>query len=313
MKIFFKFYSPILSIAEYRSGSDGSETADCQTLANTFWSALYFIGTIVLFFIVPLFVLLVLYLIIAKTLISNAATLILNKHIDTNSNRARKQVILMLGTVVLSFFICLIPFRVFTLWIIIVPHEKVSQLGLERYYNILYFCRIMLYLNSAVNPILYNLMSSKFRTGFLICSERKRYFHRSRNGTFSTTVNSCRSSTSRHTHDGYRVCFKPGNNSVMIKNCNDSPESNRSGDSRSNILRESPIFSGSNALKRTHYIDGANDEEEEFKIGNGNPNFNVTTERVTIYHHSYEKKMGLRGTQVVAFEEKGTSNDRNLV
>lgn len=302
----------MLSIAEYRSDSDGSETADCQTLANTFWSALYFIGTIVLFFIVPLFVLLVLYLIIAKTLISNAATLILNKHIDTNSNRARKQVILMLGTVVLSFFICLIPFRVFTLWIIIVPHEKVSQLGFERYYNILYFCRIMLYLNSAVNPILYNLMSSKFRTGFLICSERRRYLHRSRNGTFSTTVNSCRSSTSRHTHDGYRVCFKPGSNSVVIKNCNDSPESNRSGDSRSNILRESPIFTGGNALKKaTHYVvDAPNDEDEEFKFGNGNPNFNTTTEQVTLYHNAYEKRIGLKETQIVMFEEKGKCNDK---
>ncbi|GJQ71798.1 Ethr [Trypoxylus dichotomus] len=309
------FTSPILSIAEYRSGSDGSENADCQTLANTFWSALYFIGTIVLFFIVPLFVLLVLYLIIAKTLISNATTLILNKHIDTNSNRARKQVILMLGTVVLSFFVCLIPFRVFTLWIIIVPHEKVSQLGLERYYNILYFCRIMLYLNSAVNPILYNLMSSKFRTGFLICSERRRYLHRSRNGTFSTTVNSCRSSTSRHTHDGYRVCFKPGSNSVTIKSCNDSPESNRSGDSRSNILRDSPVFIGSNTVKKiTHYVvDAANDEDDEFKFENGDPKFSVTTERVTIYQNDYDKRMELKGTEIVAFEKKGKSSDRNLV
>jgi hypothetical protein len=29
------------------------------------------------------------------------------------------------------------------------------------------FCRVMVYLNSAINPILYNLMSSKFRNGFL--------------------------------------------------------------------------------------------------------------------------------------------------
>lgn len=308
----FEFYSPILSIAEYRSkGIDGSGIPDCQTLANTFWSALYFIGTIVLFFIVPLFVLLALYLIIAKTLISNAATLILNKHIDTNSIRARKQVILMLGTVVLSFFICLIPFRVFTLWIIIVPHEKVAQLGYERYYNILYFCRIMLYLNSAVNPILYNLMSTKFRTGFLICSERRRYFNRSRNGTFSTTANSCRSSTSRHNYEGYRVCYKPGTNSVIIKNCKDSPESNRSNDSRSNILRESPIFRSGQSMCRIRCADDANEEDED--LGNGNPNFNVMTERVNIFRDSYDRKFGVRGTQIVAFEDKGGVVQSNLV
>ena len=36
----------------------------------------------------------------------------------------------------------------------------------ETYFNLLYFCRLMLYINSAINPILYNIMSSKFRDGF---------------------------------------------------------------------------------------------------------------------------------------------------
>lgn len=82
------------------------------------------------------------------------------------SLKARKQVVYMLGAVVLSFFLCLLPFRVLTLWIILAPDEKVRNFGLESYYNVLYFSRIMLYLNSAINPILYNLMSSKFRSGF---------------------------------------------------------------------------------------------------------------------------------------------------
>jgi hypothetical protein len=94
---------------------------------------------------------------------------------ESSNLRARRQVVLMLGTVVLSFFICLMPFRVFTLWIIVVPHEKIISLGVEGYYNLLFFCRIMVYLNSALNPILYNLMSSKFRVGFTrLCGLRKR-------------------------------------------------------------------------------------------------------------------------------------------
>lgn len=224
----------MLVIAEYKQLDyfDGSKVPACHTLANTFWSALYFLTIIFLFFIIPLIILLILYCIIAKNLISNAATLVLNKHIDNISLRARKQVVLMLGTVVLSFFLCLIPFRVFILWIILVPEEQVYHLEIEKYYNILYFCRIMVYLNSAINPILYNLMSSKFRTGFIICSEsnRKFYFKRSRNGTFSTTANSCRSSTFRGNREDYNVCFRPRNNSILIKNFNDSPESNRSNE-----------------------------------------------------------------------------------
>ena len=96
---------------------------------------------------------------------------------------------LMLGTVVLSFFVCLMPFRAFTLWIIVAPQGAV--LSLETYYNILYFCRVMTYINSAINPILYNLMSSKFRGGFLrLCGLRTKSslkFHLGRKGTFNTT------------------------------------------------------------------------------------------------------------------------------
>lgn len=221
----------MLAIAEYKQLDyfDGSKVSACHALVNTFWSTLYFLTIIFLFFIIPFVILLVLYCIIAKNLMSNAATLVLNKHIDNYSIRARKQVVLMLGTVVLSFFLCLIPFRVFILWIIAIPEEQYYHLEVEKYYNILYFCRIMVYLNSAINPILYNLMSSKFRNGFVICSSSNRefYFRRSRNGTVSTTATSCRSSTFRN-RDDYNMCCRPRNNSILLKNLNDSPEANRS-------------------------------------------------------------------------------------
>ncbi|KFM80433.1 Orexin receptor type 2, partial [Stegodyphus mimosarum] len=81
--------------------------------------------------------------------------------------RARKQVVFMLIAVVLSFFICLLPFRVFTVWIILTSSESVESLGMETYYNLLYFCRLLLYMNSALNPILYNVISSKFRSSVI--------------------------------------------------------------------------------------------------------------------------------------------------
>lgn len=113
------------------------------------------------------------YTIIAKNLIAKDGRMVkIRPSKPELSFKARKQVVLMLGAVVLSFFVCLIPFRLFTLWIVFVPDENVKSFGLESYYNFLYFSRIMLYLNSAINPILYNLMSSKFRKGFrkLFCS-----------------------------------------------------------------------------------------------------------------------------------------------
>ena len=183
--------SPILLIAKYdqhREYIDGTLVPACLTEANTFWPSFFFIMIITVFFLLPLCMLVVLYAMMARHLMADPGTSAV-KDAESSNSRARKQVVLMLGTVVLSFFICLIPFRVFTLWFIVVPEEQVQQLGMEGYYNILYFCRTMLYLNSAVNPILYNLMSSKFRNGFMrLCGLRRGELSLVRRGTTSTSV-----------------------------------------------------------------------------------------------------------------------------
>lgn len=175
---------------------DGSLVPVCWTQADQFWPALFFILTVSVFFFVPLAILVILYTVIAKTLMKNP-NIIAPPRLGAQAQsmlKYRKQVVLMLGTVVLAFFVCLLPFRALTLWIILVPIESVTKLGLEAYYNLLYFCRIMFYLNSAINPILYNIMSSKFRAGFLrLCGVRvKRKKRRlssgsGRKNTFNTT------------------------------------------------------------------------------------------------------------------------------
>ncbi|XP_048001798.1 thyrotropin-releasing hormone receptor-like isoform X1 [Leguminivora glycinivorella] len=206
---------PILGVATftYEVYEDGSENPVCLTQADTFWSALFFILTIAVFFIVPLGVLLVLYSVIAKNLMENPVIIAQNSKNNNNTNnvlRYRKQVILMLGTVVLSFFLCLLPFKALTLWIIVFPPETIMSLGIDGYYILLYFCRIMLYLNSAINPILYNLMSSKFREGFvkllrinkLMNCGRSLRENMQRRDTFNTTT-STGFSSSQHNSDSF--------------------------------------------------------------------------------------------------------------
>uniref|UniRef100_A0A182TQM0 Thyrotropin-releasing hormone receptor n=1 Tax=Anopheles melas TaxID=34690 RepID=A0A182TQM0_9DIPT len=162
---------PILMISsyEYVEYIDGNMVAACLSPVDSFWPASFFVGSIVLFFIVPLLILVVLYSVIAKNLMENPTIIMSSASSGNRGNvyKYRKQVIFMLGAVVVSFFVCLLPFRALTLWIIIVPSEAIVSIGIERFYILLYFCRIMLYMNSAINPILYNLMSSKFRNGFL--------------------------------------------------------------------------------------------------------------------------------------------------
>jgi 7 transmembrane receptor (rhodopsin family) len=132
-------------------------------------------------------------------------------HVNPNL-RARRQVVSMLGTVVVFFFICLLPFKIFTLWFILTSDEDIQMMGPETYYHVLNFCRVMFYLNSAINPILYNVMSSKFRTaflkalGFTWAGRRKRLLrHLSRQSTFNTTTTSGTASHSATTSSEHQL------------------------------------------------------------------------------------------------------------
>lgn len=72
----------------------------------------------------------------------------------------------MLIAVLAFFVICLLPIKVVFLWYIFVDESTLEALGLEAYLNLTYACRIMFYINSAINPILYNFMSTRFHHAF---------------------------------------------------------------------------------------------------------------------------------------------------
>lgn len=182
----------------------------CFSKVENLPPCLFFILSILIFFLIPLAILIFLYTLIAKTLIDHPnimAPKSSNPQPTQSVIKYRKQVVLMLGTVVVAFFICLLPFRALTLWIIIVPAESIMKIGLENYYNLLYFSRIMFHINSAINPILYNVMSSKFRGGFLrLCGlrvfrRRLRKMDISRKSTHSSSTTTHTTSSSQHTSE----------------------------------------------------------------------------------------------------------------
>ncbi|KAK4875344.1 hypothetical protein RN001_011766, partial [Aquatica leii] len=127
---------PILAITQYglETYYDGTMVSVCFSKVETLLPSLFFILSISVFFFLPLAILLILYILIAKTLIDHPNVMAPCKNNALGSQSAikyRKQVIVMLGTVVLAFFICLLPFRAFTLWIIVVPAESIMNIGFE--------------------------------------------------------------------------------------------------------------------------------------------------------------------------------------
>ncbi|XP_013783951.1 growth hormone secretagogue receptor type 1-like [Limulus polyphemus] len=203
--------SPILAIAEYTYVEyvDGSTVPVCLTLVQTFWQRLYFISIIAIFFGIPFFILVTVYSFIAKHLMIDGG--VVSSNTEQSQAKARRQVVMMLVAVVLSFFLCLLPFRVFTLWIIVADPTDVQKLGMEVYYNLLYFCRLMLYTNSAINPILYNLISSKFRDAFLRslgCRKSRRLLRQVTFTPTSLTLQSSLKSRSSHSSGTYSTVIQ---------------------------------------------------------------------------------------------------------
>lgn len=71
----------------------------------------------------------------------------------------RRQVTKMLAVVVILFAVLWMPYRT-----LVVVNSFLAEPYLDNWF--LLFCRICVYLNSAINPLIYNAMSQKFRAAF---------------------------------------------------------------------------------------------------------------------------------------------------
>lgn len=146
----------------------------CSSPVTDIWHRAFIISNLVVFFILPSFIIMFLYGRIIHTLMKdNTDVLQVNaqQRQEQQKRQQRQQVIVMLLSVIVMFFVCVLPFRVFSLWLIYASDSDKTRMGLEMYLNVLSFTRVMFYLNSACNPVLYNMFSTKFRKAFKsLCS-----------------------------------------------------------------------------------------------------------------------------------------------
>lgn len=102
---------------------------------------------------------------------NNEETIIINSSINNKLSkyvRQRKRIIAMLVTLIAVFYVCLFPLKIWNLILVLIGSEPyfTRALALRHYWYINIFCRILFYLNSSINPILYNWFSKKFRINF---------------------------------------------------------------------------------------------------------------------------------------------------
>ncbi|XP_061703066.1 osteoclast stimulatory transmembrane protein isoform X2 [Syngnathoides biaculeatus] len=151
--------------------SDGVAVTCGYRVSRSLYMPIYFLD-FALFYVIPLAVAGVLYGLIARILFASPLPSRLNARGSVHRGRsgdaaeaskgavsARKQITKMLAAVVVLFGLLWMPYRTLV----------VVNSFLEPPYHdpwFLLFCRMCIYANSAINPIIYNLMSQKFRAAF---------------------------------------------------------------------------------------------------------------------------------------------------
>ncbi|WAR21628.1 TRFR-like protein [Mya arenaria] len=157
----------IITVHEEAKFYDGSDIHVCRTKINETWKYCYTVFIFVMFFVVPFIFLTVVYYNIIRQLLSDTSKILAqNDRSAMHTIQARKQVVYMLIFIIVLFFVTLFPIRVVTLWLIFSPSSSVNKIGLEGFLNLIAWVRVLMYINSAGNPVIYSLTSSKFKTAF---------------------------------------------------------------------------------------------------------------------------------------------------
>ncbi|CAL8260169.1 unnamed protein product [Boreogadus saida] len=146
-------------------------------VSRNYYLPIYFTDFAV-FYVLPLMLATILYGLIAKILILNplpsdpkaktkkwkkelqGGRIITSTNTSSSTTAAsRRQVTKMLAVVVVLFAFLWMPYRT-----LVVVNSFLHTAYQDT--NFLLFCRLCIYLNSAINPVIYNAMSQKFRAAF---------------------------------------------------------------------------------------------------------------------------------------------------
>ncbi|KAJ0175642.1 hypothetical protein K1T71_008801 [Dendrolimus kikuchii] len=169
---------------------ENNQNASSCTLKGQGVHQVFVISSFV-FFVVPMTVISVLYALIGyklrtssvlhptkKLSVESSNERPLNSYSQYRNGASQRRVIRMLVAVALAFFICWAPFHVQRLMAIYGKSlEKPSDTYYLVYIVLTFLSGVLYFLSTAINPILYNIMSNKFRNAFKMtlaawCSQR---------------------------------------------------------------------------------------------------------------------------------------------
>ncbi|XP_060817022.1 neuropeptides capa receptor-like [Bombus pascuorum] len=240
----FAIYTKV-NLVEYPrdSGNYSANSAVCGMLLPYMPNfPLYELSSII-FFLIPMLVILVVYTRMGLK-IRNSTNHTLNSvmqgaiHGDSRQIQSRKSVIRMLTAVVILFFICWAPFHAQRL-LYIYAQESDYYPDLNECLYILSGC--LYYFSTTVNPILYNLMSMKYRKAFkeTICCKTRMTGRRSWTTRESQMCNSNSSGKARSSSFKCSVRHTISQAKEMFRFTTSREGVNRDGNINDNVARKS--------------------------------------------------------------------------
>ncbi|KAL5283839.1 NMUR1.2 family protein [Megaselia abdita] len=198
----------------------GEGKKDCS-VNNHFYSDVFVISGFI-FFVGPMTAICVLYVLIGvKLKRSRLLQAVQRRCYDLNRGiSAQTRVIRMLVAVAIAFFFCWAPFHAQRLMAAYGSNTNRSELYDQIHTFLYYISGVLYFMSTCINPLLYNIMSHKFRDAFKITLTKQFGFRRScqggsgtgnhlysalnrQNGSIrlnTTTMESLRTSSSIHHH-----------------------------------------------------------------------------------------------------------------
>ena len=133
----------------------------CYNDIKGFWNIFFYSSLFILLYLVPLFIMAVLYGIIAKELWSNNTRNLVITEDDKIQKREKKKrkVVKMLMIVLVTFAVCWLPMQV--IHVMYIKDEPIPKF--------IHFALWFYQANSAINPFLYITLHSGFRKAFKAC------------------------------------------------------------------------------------------------------------------------------------------------
>ncbi|XP_042163451.1 growth hormone secretagogue receptor type 1-like [Oncorhynchus tshawytscha] len=146
---------PVFAIVGVEELGGGEGESECRCTDYAVSSGL--LGVMMwlsnLYFLVPLGILGVVYGLIGRKLWLRPQR--------SSRDRAQRHTIKMLGMIVLAFVLCWLPFHVGRTLFSVTLGSSADMYYISQYFNLVSF--VLFYLSAAVNPILYNTMSARYR------------------------------------------------------------------------------------------------------------------------------------------------------